>query len=263
MAASQHSTSESSTPGNPAPKKENMFLNLGFNILLPILILNKGRGWLGAYLEPHFENVAVPILLIALAFPIAYFVYDYFKRQKYNFLSILGLISVLLTGGIGILNIQTEWFAVKEAAIPALIGIAVVISLRTPYPLIRTLLYSPEIMDVAKVQAALKEHDSEAAFEKLLEKCTWFLAGSFLLSAALNFLLARWIVVSPSGSDAFNTEVAKMMAWSWPVIVVPSLIIMSVTLWMLLSGIYRFTGLKLEDVVHAPEEKAPKGGDSA
>ena len=127
------------------------------------------------------ENVAIPILLIALAFPIAYFFYDYFKRQKYNFLSILGLISVLLTGGIGILNIPTEWFAVKEAAIPALIGIAVVISLKTPYPLIRTLLYSPEIMDVEKVQAALEQNDSVAAFEKLLEKCTWMLAGSFLL----------------------------------------------------------------------------------
>ena len=83
------------------------------------------------------------------------------------------------------------------------------------------------------------------------------------VSALLNFFLARWIVVSPSGSDAFNAEVAKMMAWSWPVIVVPSLIIMSVTLWMLLGGIHRFTGLKLEDVIRAPEEEAPKGEDSA
>lgn len=263
MAASQHSTSESSTTGKPAPKKENMFLNLGFNILLPIMILNKGRGWFGAYLEPHIENVAVPILLVALAFPVLYFIYDYFKRQKYNFLSILGLISVLLTGGIGILNIPTEWFAVKEAAIPALIGMAVVISLKTPYPLIRTLLYSPEIMDVDKVQAALERNDSVAGFEKLLEKCTWLLAGSFLLSALLNFMLARWIVVSPSGSDAFNAEVAKMMAWSWPVIVVPSLVIMMFTLWVLLRGIHRYTGLKLEDVIHAPEEKAKKSGDSA
>lgn len=241
-----------------------MFLNLGFNILLPILILNKGSKWFSAHLEPYFENVAIPILLMALTFPIAYFVYDYFKRQKYNFLSILGLVSVLLTGGIGILNIPTEWFAVKEAAIPALIGIAVVVSLKTPYPLIRTLLYSPEIMDVDKVQAALEQNDSVAAFEKLLEKCTWMLAGSFLLSALLNFFMARWIVVSPSGSDAFNAEVAKMMAWSWPVIVVPSLVIMSVTLWMLLSGIHRSTGLKFEEVIRASENEtsAPKGGDS-
>jgi intracellular septation protein A len=263
MDVSQPSTSENSISGKPVPKKENMFLNLGFNILLPILILNKGRKWFGAQLEPYFENVAVPILLIALAFPIVYFIYDYFKRKKYNFLSILGLVSVLLTGGIGILNIPTAWFAVKEAAIPGLIGLAVVISLKTPYPLIRTLLYSPEIMDVDKVQAALVDHDSVKAFDELLEKCTWLLAGSFLLSAVLNFLLARWIVVSPSGSDAFNAEVAKMMAWSWPVIVVPSLVIMSITLWLLLGGIHRLTGLKLEDVLHEPEAKTKKGSESA
>ena len=235
-----------------------MLLNLGFNIVLPIFVLNKGDNLLGRFLEPYFENVAIPILLIAIAFPIAYFVYDYLKRQKYNFISILGLVSVLLTGGIGILNIPTEWFAVKEAAIPGLIGLAVLISLKTPYPLIRTLLYSPEVIDVEKVQAALSERNSITTFEKLLAKCTWLLAASFLLSAALNFLLARWIVVSPSGTDAFNAEVAKMMAWSWPVIVIPSLLIMSLTLWILFGGIHRLTGLKIEDVLLAQVDDSGK-----
>ena len=119
-------------------KKENVLLNMGFNILLPILILNKGDQFLGDLLSPYFENTAVPILIIALLFPISYFFYDLITRKKYNFISILGLVSVLLTGGIGILEIPTEWFAIKEAAIPAIIGLAVILSLRTPYPLVRT-----------------------------------------------------------------------------------------------------------------------------
>ena len=86
--------------------------------------------------------------------------------------------------------------------------------------------------------------------EGLLVKCTWLLALSFLLSAVLNYGLARWIVVSPSGTDAFNTEVSKMMAWSWPVIVIPSMLIMMTTLWLLLSGIHKMTGLTLEQVLH-------------
>jgi hypothetical protein len=245
----------SPAPGAKPPARENTFLNLGFNILLPILILNKGKKWFGTYLEPHFENVAVPILIIAMLFPIGYFVYDYAKRGKYNIFSILGLISVLMTGGIGILEIPTKWFAVKEAAIPLVLGLAVLISLKTPYPLIRTLLYNPEIIQIDKVQAALKAHDSQAAFDKLLTKCTYLLAGSFLLSAALNYILARWIVVSPSGSDAFNSEVSKMMAWSWPVIAIPSMIIMMVTLWLLLGGIKKMTGLDLEEVLHGTEKK--------
>ena len=169
MAEQQPSSSEKSTP----PKKENTFLNLGFNILLPIVILDKGKAWFGGYLEPYFENVSIGVLLIAIAFPVGYFIYDYFKRAKYNIFSILGLISVLLTGGIGILSIPTGWFAVKEAAIPLLLGIAVVVSLKTRYPLIRTLLYSPEIMNVERVQTALREHQAEADFEQLLKTCTW------------------------------------------------------------------------------------------
>jgi hypothetical protein len=248
----------SSHPQKPPVPKENTLLNIGFNILLPILILNKGKKYFGEYLEPYFENVAVGILIIAILFPVGYFIYDYVKRAKYNIFSILGLISVLLTGGIGILEIPTQWFAVKEAAIPLLLGIAVVLSLKTPWPLIRTLLYNPEILDVDKVHNALVAHDSESAFEKLLAKCTWLLAFSFLLSGILNFALARWIVVSPSGSDAFNSEVSKMMAWSWPVIVIPSMAIMMVTLWMLLGGIKKMTGLELEDILHG----APPNADA-
>ena len=121
-----------SSEKSPPPKRENTFLNLGFNLILPILLLNKGKSWFGKYLEPYFENAAVGVLLIALAFPVGYFVYDYVTRKKYNIFSIIGLLSVLLTGGIGILNIPTEWFAVKEAAIPLILGLAVVISLKTP-----------------------------------------------------------------------------------------------------------------------------------
>lgn len=254
MAEHQPSSSENS----PAPKKENTFLNLGFNFLLPIIILKKGEQWFGPQLEPHFENVAVGVLLIAIAFPVGYFAYDFFTRSKYNIFSIIGLISVLLTGGIGIFEIPTEWFAVKEAAIPLILGIAVVLSLKTPYPLIRTLLYNPEIMNVERVQAALREHRSEEAFERLLKTCTWLLAGSFLLSAVLNFILARLIVVSPSGTEAFNEEVSSMMFWSFIVIAGPSMIIMMFALFKLMSGIKQMTGLELEQVIHGAEATPKK-----
>ena len=240
--------------GSPnSAKKENVFLNMGFNILLPILILNKGDQFLGDWLSSYFENTAVPILLIALLFPISYFFYDLITRKKYNFISILGLISVLLTGGIGILEIPTEWFAVKEAAIPALIGLAVIVSLRTPYPLVRTFLLNPELMDVEKIDAALAEKDCRGAFDQLLVRCTYWLGFSFVFSAVLNFVLARWIVVSPSGTDAYNEEVARMMLWSWPVIAIPCLVITMYALWLLLKGIQDLTGYKLESFIRADQ----------
>ena len=244
---------ENSVPNDthsPKPiKKENTFLNLGFNILIPILILNKGDDWFGDVLSTTFENTAVAILLIAIAFPILYFIYDLITRKKYNFISILGLISVLLTGGIGILEIPTEWFAIKEAAIPAIIGIVVIASLRTPFPIIRSILMNPELMDVDKIDSALARHNRQKEFNQLLSKCTYLFGLSFLFSAILNYVLARWIVVSPSGSDAYNAEVSKMMLWSWPAIAVPSLTITFYALWVLIKGIQELTSFKLEEII--------------
>jgi hypothetical protein len=258
MRDSQPSNAPNSKNANTAdkapPKKENTFLNLGFNLVLPILLLNKGKAWFSEYLEPYFDNIAVGILLLALAFPVGYFIYDYFARKKYNIFSIIGLVSVLLTGGIGIFQIPTEWFAVKEAAIPLFLGLAVLISLKTPYPLVRTLLYNPEIINVDKVQASLKAHDTETTFEKLLLHCTWLLAASFLLSAILNYFLALRMVTSPSGTDAFNTEVARMMKWSFIVIAAPSMAIMLVALMKLFNGIKEMTGLEMEEVLHGAKK---------
>ena len=250
----KNAEASSGSQGSPnPPKKENVLLNMGFNILFPILILNKGDQFFGDWLSPHFENTAVPILLIALLFPISYFFYDLITRKKYNFISILGLISVLLTGGIGILEIPTEWFAVKEAALPAIIGLAAILSLRTPYPLVRTFLLNPELMDVDKIESALEEKSCRGAFDKLLVRCTYWLGFSFVFSAVLNFVLARWLVVSPSGTDAYNGEVAKMMLWSWPVIAIPCLVITMYALWLLLKGIQDLTGYKLETFIRSTE----------
>jgi hypothetical protein len=47
-----------------------------------------------------------------------------------------------------------------------------------------------------------------------------------------------------------------MMAWSWPVITIPSMLIMMFALWLLLRGIKQMTGLGLEDVVHGASEPA-------
>jgi hypothetical protein len=112
-------------------KKENMFLNLGFNLILPMFFLMKGEKYFGDYLENIIDEskndsfIATIMLLIAISFPIGYGTLDFIKRKKLNFFSVLGLISVLLTGGIGLIPGATvAMFAIKEAAIPALLGLS-------------------------------------------------------------------------------------------------------------------------------------------
>ncbi len=225
-------------------RQEHLFVSLGLNILLPSIILMKGGPWLG--LDPK-EG-----LILALAFPLSYGIYYFAARRKYNFFSIVGLISILITGGVGLLRIDKDWIAVKEAAVPSLFGLAVLVTLKTPRPLVRMFLFNDQILDVQKVEAALEETNKRSAFEKLLVICTMLLALSFLLSAALNFILAKILIVSDSGTPSFNEELGRMTIWSYPVIVVPSMIVMMFALTKLVSGIKELTGLELEDIFRQP-----------
>ena len=66
-------------------------------------------------------------LILALSFPLGWGIFELIKYKKFNFIALLGLANVLLTGGIGLLALDLKWLAIKEAAIPAAIGIAVII----------------------------------------------------------------------------------------------------------------------------------------
>ncbi|HEY9250069.1 MAG TPA: VC0807 family protein [Rariglobus sp.] len=236
-------------PASPA-KKENLLLNLVFNILIPTVVLSKlsKDAWLGP----------VNGLVVALAFPLGYGVWDFLERRKTNFISIIGFISVLLTGGLGLMHVGGHGFAIKEAAVPSVIGLAVLLSLKSKSPLVRTMLYNDQVIDVERVDSALNEKGNRKDFDRLLVNASYLLAFSFLVSAALNFGLARYLLKSPPGTAEFNAELGKMHLLSWPIIVIPSMAMMMFALWRLLSGIKHLTGLELEAIFKAPPPKPSK-----
>lgn len=229
-----------------AEKPENIWINLIFNILIPTLILTKFSG--EQQLGPQWGVV------IALAFPVGYGVRDYWQRKKLNFFSALGVISVLLTGGMSLLEIDPKYIAIKEAAIPALFGLATLISLKTPWPLVRTFLYNDQVLETDRVNRALDQYETHAAFERALRNASIMLAGSFFLSSVLNYLLARWVLVSPPGTEAFNAELGKMTALSFPVITLPAMVVLMSAFFYLFREIKRLTHLDLEDIVRHQEK---------
>lgn len=235
-------------------EREKFFPNLLCNIIIPVILLTQGNRIM--------ENPA-HVLILALAFPVVYFFYDLKTRSKVNFISILGFVSVLLTGGIGLLELPRFWFIAKEAAIPALIGIAIVVSLYTPYPLVRTLLFSKQVFKVDLIQQSLRERGKEAEMESLLKFSTVGLACSFFLSAILNFVVASHFIQTEPAVDKvrFNAEVGAMTGWSYLIIALPSMAFMFAILFYLIRGITRLTGMKLEEmVVDATESTAEKSG---
>lgn len=238
------------TPHNQAAHKPRPLIDLLVSIVIPSLILMKlsGESRLGAD----------GALILALAFPLGWGSFELLKYRKFNFIALLGLVSVLLTGGIGLLKLDNQWLAIKEAAIPGIIGIAVLVSTRTRYPLIRTMLFNKAVLNVDKIHECLEQAGNTPQFEARLLRATYWLSGTFFFSSAMNYVLAKWIVISPAGSEAFNDELGRMNLLSYPMIAIPSMIMLMAIFYYLWRTIHGLTGLKLEDVMANPEqEKQP------
>jgi hypothetical protein len=237
----------------PAPqreKAENPLLDIMINIAIPAVIWIKLSP--EEYLGPKWG------FIIALLFPLGYGIYEMLNRKKFNALAMLGFISILLTGGIGLLQLDNQWLAVKEASVPAVFAFLVLASLKTQYPLVKKFLYNEKMMDIHRVQSALMEKGNEQAFEKLLVHASYLLACSFILSSVLNFVLAKIIVIAPPGTVAYNQQLGRLTALSYPVIALPSTIVMLLALWFLLRGIKKLTGLNLEAVFRLEQPAAKK-----
>jgi hypothetical protein len=232
------------TPGSAA-KAPNPLLEIGVTILLPAVILMQLSG--EARLGP------LKALLLALAFPVGWALWDGWRRRKLNWIAVLGIVSTLLTGGIGLLKLDAGWLAVKEAAVPGLIGLVILVSVASKRPLIHLLVFNATLFDVDKVQRALAERGTAAAFEARLRQGTALLAGTFFFSAVANYVLARWVVVSPAGSEAFNQELGRLTLLSYPVIAIPSMLMMMGLMLWLARCARQLTGLGLPDLLRGHE----------
>lgn len=224
-----------------AAARPNPWLEIAVTILAPSLVLMQATDLLGP----------TGALLLALAFPLGWGLNNWRQRQGFGPMAGIGLVSTALTGGLGLLQLDASWFAIKEAAISALFGLAVALSAFTRKPLIHALLLHPTVFDVARLQTALDARGTAAAFAGRMRQATLLLALTFGVSALLNYVLARWLVTSPAGSEAFNQELGRFTLISWPAITVPSLLMTMALLWWIGRAIHALAGLHFNDLLLA------------
>jgi len=236
------SDDKTQTPENKKPQTSHIFLELIICVIIPTVVLK--------YLSSDDYLGPVYALIFGLSFPLLFGIQQFIKEKKFGFIPALGFISILLTSGIGLLELDPKYIAIKEMSIPLLIAIGTIVSLKTKYPLVKTFIYNDKIIQVEKVSQALEEGQNQAAFERVLQKATYILASSFLLSAFLNYALAKYIVKSPSGTAAFNDELGTMNLLSYPVITIPCVIVMVYAMMYLFKHIKRLTGLGFEDIIN-------------
>ena len=233
-------------------EEENPLLNIFVNVLLPIVALSQlskseGKFW---HIGPEYG------MTVAVAFPFLYGLLFFFKNKKFNFYSILGIVSVLLTGFITI-HVWNEdgsvkdnadlLFAIKEAAVPLMLGAAMLYSHKTKNPLIDVFFLNPDIFDIKRIEDTAKEKGTFEDYLAFRLKLTWLFASSFLLSSVMNFFLAMHLLDGANDKESYNIGVSKVMGIGYLVIGIPLMVIMIGCLFYLIRTISRLTGLTREE----------------
>lgn len=189
-------------------------------------------------------------LVVSAMLPLGYGIYCWVTKAGLNFFSVLGLVAVILTGGLGLLQLSAFWFGIKEMAVPVLIGIAFPLSHRWGKPLIAAMLFAPHLINERVLQTALNTGEKRADYQKVLFQASMGLGMSMMLSAALNFTLALYLMGGKEpGSEAYVKAIGTLNWAGTLVIGLPMMAAMMVVLMRFLRGVFAITGLEKDDLM--------------
>ena len=235
-------------------KKENPIFSFTFNLILPVIILKKGDNWIGVDIQLFGLESSMLVLIIALLFPIIYFLNDFIKNSNTNFISILGFVNILLTGLIGIMGekfgISKNWFIIKESIIPLAIGILILVSMNSKTPLVKTIIFNDSVFNIARINRYIKKEEARI-FDEIFRTSTYLISGSFFLSSGIQFFLAKIIITVDPGHSNFNDQVGTMTWMSYFVVMIPCMSMFGYAIYKIINGITELTGLKREEILNS------------
>lgn len=190
-------------------------------------------------------------LVVSLLFPVGFGIWCLWNKKGWNVFSLLGFVTILLSGGLGLLKLDAFWFAVKESAMPVMLGLAFPITHRFGRPLINALVMQPHLLNVNALQSALGEGTRRSAFNASLFRASCGMGLGMLGSAVANFFLALWLLGGKEpGSEAFVKGIGKLNWMGLLVIGIPMTAVMMLVFIWLMRQIQRITGLERDDLLN-------------
>lgn len=188
-----------------------------------------------------------PALVLALSFPLGHAVWSRVRGDAVSPLSVLAVVSVVLTGSIGLLQLDARWFAAKEALLPLVMAAVTWGSRYTSWPVVETLMF--RILDRDRVTTSLREKGADDALSTQMGRVErWFLV-SFLYSSVGSLALALWVVSAPAGTPEFNEQLGRFTFLSFPAIALPTTLLMGYALNGMLNALEAATGLEIDDLL--------------
>ncbi|MCX6854412.1 MAG: MFS transporter [Verrucomicrobia bacterium] len=188
---------------------------------------------------------------MALILPLGFGIYCFVKKRGLNFFSVLGLVAVIVTGGLGLLNLDPIWFAIKEAAFPVFLGLAFPLSFYWKKPLVNELLLNPQVINQPLLFGALDSPQKQLNFQSLMGRASWMLAGTMLMSAVANALLVLFYLKGTvPGTEEYTQAIGRQNWVGFIVIGVPMVAVTMALLFWLLRKIQGITGLERDDLMN-------------
>ncbi|MBE8221698.1 MAG: hypothetical protein HAW60_03105 [Bdellovibrionales bacterium] len=230
--------------------KENPLFSLLLTIVIPSFLLEKLSGWI------DYDNAALISLIVALSFPIGYGIWDYVSKKNKSWMAILGVINISLSGGFALLQLSGQWFTLKEAAFPFLIGVFVWMSSTKEKNFFQLIMINPQFLKIDLLNKKIQETGTGKKLASLFVRSNKLFAVSFFLSALLNFILAYKIFIPIQETDTnkiqniLNSQVAQMNWMGFVVIAMP-LMVFSLYIFMdFFKKLKSFSGLGFKEILN-------------
>jgi hypothetical protein len=188
-------------------------------------------------------------LVVASLLPLGWGLWCWVRYQGMSFFSVFGLLAIVVTGGLGLLNLDAFWFGVKEVSFTVLLALAFPLSHRWgPRPVVKSLVMQPQLINERAIEASILNADMRAAYDGLLLRASWGFAVGLFVSSGVNFALAMWLLGGQTpGSEGYVKAIGTL---NWVGTLGIGLPLIGAMLWVLvrfIHGVERLTGLERYD----------------
>ncbi len=233
----------------------NALADLLLTIVLPSLVLDQLSE--PARLGPFWA------LVVSLLFPVVFGAWCWWKKAGWNVFSILGFITILLSGGLGLLKLEAFWFALKESAMPLALGAAFPLSHFFGKPLINALVLQPQILNLRAIHAALVAPNQQSEFQSTIMRGSWWIGLAMVGCSVGNFFLAMYLLNGKEpGGEAFVKGIGTLNWASLLVIGIPLCVVMLLVFVWMVRQFQQITGLERADLMNPGRTVRRKIGDA-
>jgi hypothetical protein len=224
-------------------KQPNPLLDILLTVVLPSMVLD--------HLSDPNRLGPLWALIVSLLFPVAFAAWCWWKKAGWDVISILGFVTILLSGGLGLLKLDAFWFAIKESAMPLALGAAFPLSFLFGKPLINALLMQPHLINQRALNEALAVPGRRASFQRALLRGSWGIGLATIGSSVGNFFLALHLLGGKEpGGEAFVKGIGTLNWASLLVIGLPLCAVLLIVFVWLIREMQRITGLDRADLMN-------------